>query len=64
MQQKQILQCPNLIGRLQTEQQIKDRVARDGSVDLTKYEGMEELKEKYGDTIDELNVDSFAKDRA
>ena len=38
--------------KAQTEQQIKDRVARDGSVDLTKYEGMEELKEKYGDTID------------
>ena len=50
--------------KAQTEQQIKDKVARDGSVDLTKYEGMEELKEKYGDTVDASNVDAFAKDRA
>ena len=57
MQQKADIAMSKSDRKAQTEQQIKDRVARDGSVDLTKYEGMEELKEKYGDTIDESNVD-------
>ena len=64
LQQKADIAMSKSDRKAQTEQQIKDRVARDGSVDLTKYEGMEELKEKYGDTIDASNVDAFAKDRA
>ena len=69
MQEERLQQSFQSSGKLkerrdQTEQSIKDRVAKEGSIDLTKYEGMDAFKEKFGDTIDASNVDEFAKLRA
>ena len=49
--------------KAQDEKEIIAEVEKRGSIDLTKYEGMEKYKEKFGDTIDASNAAEFAKMR-
>ena len=50
--------------KAQEEKDIVAEVEKRGSIDLTKYEGMEKYIEQFGGTIDASNAAEFAKVRA